>query len=280
MKKILFFLILLNAPFVFAQQLNDYKYIIIPETFDFTDGVDQYRLNSISKYMFEEAGFQTLMKDSVKPKDYQMDNCLGLELKPQNNSGMFSTKLVFQLIDCNNKVVYETIEGKSKAKDYQVAYQEALRTSLSELKDLDYKYSEKTEISDIAVKTYEEKSASVAIKDDADQEELPQQVVVSSFPKVVSEEVSNENEKSVASISKNSTGKYFLEEIENGKGLFQQNLTEPLAILYPTEKAGVFIYFSLVRQGVAYKQDSNLIMEYFDRQTGTVKKSVFALQDQ
>ena len=279
MKKTFFFLLVILSPGLFAQQLDHYKYIIIPESFEFTDGVDQYRLNSLSKFMFEEAGFETLMKNSSKPEDYQRDNCLGLELKPQNNSGLFNTKLLFQLINCENKVVYETKEGKSRSKDYEEAYQEALNMALAELKNLNYTYSEKEQTKIAATKAVEEKPVSAKIQKEVSKEELPQNVIVTAIPEV--EEKVVQNEKTIAAAPKyeNNAGDYFLKGLETGQGLYKQNTTEPVAILYPTEKSEVFIYSSLVKQGVAYKQNGQLIVEYFDRQTASVKKSSYSLQD-
>ena len=76
---------------VFAQQnLNDYKYIIIPNTFDFLKEADEYRLNSLTKFLFEKYNFEALMEnDEVLPSDYSRNNCLGLQADVLKDSKMF-----------------------------------------------------------------------------------------------------------------------------------------------------------------------------------------------
>ena len=48
---------------VSAQDINDYKYIVIPETYEFTGERDQYRLNSLTKFLFEKNGLHILQED-------------------------------------------------------------------------------------------------------------------------------------------------------------------------------------------------------------------------
>ena len=48
---------------VFSQvNLNDYKYVIVPKKYDFLKEADQYQINSLSKFLFNKYGFQTLME--------------------------------------------------------------------------------------------------------------------------------------------------------------------------------------------------------------------------
>ena len=37
-----------------AQNINEYKYILVPETFEFTGEVNQYQLNSLSQFLFNK----------------------------------------------------------------------------------------------------------------------------------------------------------------------------------------------------------------------------------
>jgi hypothetical protein len=54
---------------------------------------------------------------------------------------MFSTKLILVLKDCKNAVLFTSIEGKSREKEYQVAYNQALREAFTSFDKLEYKYS-------------------------------------------------------------------------------------------------------------------------------------------
>ena len=44
---------------VYSQSnLNDYKYVIVPNKFDFLKENDQYQLNSLAAFLFEKYGFR------------------------------------------------------------------------------------------------------------------------------------------------------------------------------------------------------------------------------
>lgn len=126
---------------LFAQKnINSYKYILVPKQFEFQKSADQYQLNSLTKFLFEKSGFTVLFSDENLPADLASNSCLGLKAKINNDSGMFSTKMNVVLTDCTNQVVYSTIEGKSKEKDYKTAYHEALRMAFADIENLKYAY--------------------------------------------------------------------------------------------------------------------------------------------
>ena len=48
---------------VYSQSnLNDYKYIIVPNKFDFLKEKDQYQLNSLAAFLFNKYGFLALKR--------------------------------------------------------------------------------------------------------------------------------------------------------------------------------------------------------------------------
>ena len=47
---------------------------------------------------------------------------------------MFITKINFELKDCANKIIYTSIQGSSKEKEYQKSYNESFRMALSAMK--------------------------------------------------------------------------------------------------------------------------------------------------
>lgn len=126
---------------LFAQKnINSYKYILVPKQFEFQKSADQYQLNSLTKFLFEKSGFIVLFTDENFPADLASNSCLGLKAKINNDSGMFSTKMNVVLTDCTNQVVFSTIDGKSKEKDYKTAYHEALRMAFADIENLNYAY--------------------------------------------------------------------------------------------------------------------------------------------
>ncbi|CAL67809.1 hypothetical protein [Christiangramia forsetii] len=266
-----------------AQDLNNYKYIIVPESFEFTDEVDQYRLNSLTKFLFEKYGFNTVMKTEDKPEDLRNNPCLGLNTNVVNNSSLFVTKLTLQLIDCGNNVVFETREGTTREKDFKTAYHEALRDAFSSVEEVDYNYVENTNIAressekEVAAAPVPVKEPVVeksAVKDSVETEE---DEIIEEEPEVAVEVEKKENGQGEYSYS----GKnYSLKETPQGLGLFQENSSDPIAILIKTSGGKSYIYNSLTNQGVAYfDKNANLIVEYFNKQEDKMVVLTYELND-
>ena len=278
MKKLLTTLLIFGGIFMSsAQNINEYKYVLIPESFEFAGEVNEYQLNSLLKFLFEQEGYNTLMQSERKPQDLNMDGCLGLKSNVKNNSGLFVTKLVVELKDCNGDVVFNSKEGRSREKDFKLAYHEALRDAFTSIEELNYNY-------DPSSRKIESESAEV-VSEKVVAPVVAQAEKVESNVETVAENVVEE----VTSISKGSDsnksytyeGKaYVLKESSEGYNLFQDGSTEPIAILIETEGGSNFIYNSLTKQGVGYfDADKNLIVEYFDRQNNKKVALKYILQD-
>ena len=129
----------------FAQQsLNNYKYVVIPKQYDFLKSEDQYQLNSLTKFLFDKEGFIALYDIEQKPEELITNPCSGLSTRITNESGLFTTKLIIELMNCRNEVVFTSAEGRSKEKDYKKAYQEALRDAFNSISSLNYSYEPQT----------------------------------------------------------------------------------------------------------------------------------------
>ncbi|SDS05251.1 hypothetical protein [Christiangramia echinicola] len=260
-----------------AQNINEYKYVLIPESFEFAGEVNEYQLNSLLKFLFEQEGYNTLMQSEQKPQDLNMNGCLGLKSNVKNNSGLFVTKLVVELKDCNGDVVFKSKEGRSREKEYKLAYHEALRDAFTSIEELNYKYdpSSRKMQNESAEGVSEEVIAPVvaqAEKVESTVKTVAENVVeeVTSLPKA------NDSIKSYAYEGK----KFILKESSEGYNLFQDGSTEPIAILIETEGGSNFIYNSLTKQGVGYfDANKDLIVEYFDRQKNKKVTLKYILQD-
>lgn len=257
-----------------AQDINEYKYIIIPETYEFTGDIDQYRLNSLTKFLFEQNGFNTLMKNEDKPEDLRKDGCLGLQTKVEENSGLFVTKLTLKLVDCNDQIIFQSKEGTSREKDFQTAYHEALRDAFSSIEEIDYVYTENDNKQDIP----EVEITGLPVAADESVEENSKINEVERKPaELIEKNEENLTSKDVESINKTErifmySGKeYSLKETNNGLGLFQENSSDPIAILIETSGGQSYIYNSLTNRGVAYFDASgNLTVEYLDSSNNKV----------
>ena len=126
------------------QQLNDYKYIIIPKQFAAFKRVNQHQTSTLVKYLFTENGFNAVYEDDL-PNDLKVNGCLGLRAKLVERSSMFTTKAAIRLDDCNGQDVFMTKEGRSKEKDFKDSYAEALRDAFQSFKSVNYAYQKNME---------------------------------------------------------------------------------------------------------------------------------------
>jgi len=148
-KNILLFLVLV-ASIAKAQSVNDYKYAIVPAKFGFLTEANQYRLNNLSKLFLEKYGFVTFYDTDVLPNEVATTNCNRLYLDVENSSSMFVSKLTVVLKDCKSTILFQSEVGKSKEKEYAVAYNEALRDAFRSFDKLNYHYKEVTKLQDEA----------------------------------------------------------------------------------------------------------------------------------
>jgi len=143
MKKMLLFFALFFSGLTFAQSINDYKYVIIPEKYDWLKEANKYNLNSLTKMMFEKQGFQVFYPTDKMPDELALDRCKALYGALENDSNLLTTGLVITLKTCDNKTVFKSLRGTSKQKEYQKAYYEAMREASVSINQLNYKYSGK-----------------------------------------------------------------------------------------------------------------------------------------
>ena len=140
------------------ENLAAYKYILVPKQYEFQKGPDSYQINSLHKFLFEKAGFETLFTDELYPEDLVKERCLALTSKIVSNPSMFKTRFTVELYDCYNKLVYAGPAGTSKIKDYTKAYNQTLRRAMAELIEAGHVYDPTGSIKN-------ELSAKAAVKD-------------------------------------------------------------------------------------------------------------------
>lgn len=137
--KILLLLIFVSS-FSFSQSVNDYAAVIIPVRYDFLKVENQYRLQTLTKFDLQKAGFVAFYSNEVIPNQYN-DRCSLLYLDVTKDSGFMITKLFVTFKDCSGKVVFKSEIGKSREKDFELAYKEALNQAFESVYALQYKYN-------------------------------------------------------------------------------------------------------------------------------------------
>src|SRR5258708_21268368 len=120
--------------------LNNYKYVLVPETFNFLKQKDQYGLNTSTKSSLEETGFTAYFDNSGLTTELANNKCNALNAEVVERKSMFTTKLTLLLKDCKGNVVFKGKEGNSREKDFALSYTLALRDAFTSLKDAKYVY--------------------------------------------------------------------------------------------------------------------------------------------
>ncbi|MFV9483085.1 hypothetical protein ACNI3T_04565 [Christiangramia sp. ASW11-125] len=280
MKKLIILAAMIFYGNIFSQDLNDYKYIIVPESYDILGKTNQYQLNALTKFLFEKNGFQTIMKTKTWPEDLQQNPCLGVSPVLVEDSGLFVTKMHIELQDCKGMTVYKTREGKSKEKEFQAAYQESFRDAFQELADLPYEYS--SAINESVKKSSENSSVKVGRNITS---EVKNEVVPESESNVTPEVLASEKNDLPAGseVDENLTSLensvwiygdavFELRAYNSNYALYQRNAPEPIALLLKTNKPNEFVYRSLLNSGtVSYRKNSGIEISYFDSDTNQQK---------
>ncbi|MVT08406.1 hypothetical protein [Chitinophaga tropicalis] len=120
--------------------INNYKYVLVPERFEFSKEDDQYGLNTVAKLLLEEKGFTAFVGNSGLPPEVATNKCNALKAEVTQKKGLFSTNLTLVLKDCQDNIIFKSKEGKSREKEFPIAYNLALRDAFSSLNDVPYKY--------------------------------------------------------------------------------------------------------------------------------------------
>lgn len=133
-------LLLLVSGFGFAQGINDYKYVIVPKKFAFQKQPDKYKLNTLTKGIFEKYGFIVYYDTDVIPDEVTNFNCNKLYANVENEGGFMMTNVLLTLTDCRKNVLFSG-KGKSREKEANVAYNLALRDAAKAFDAVNYKYN-------------------------------------------------------------------------------------------------------------------------------------------
>ena len=269
---ILLLLAFITLTSVTAQSsLNDYKYVVIPKQFDFLNEADEFRLNSLTQFLFEKYNFETLMEGETMPSDYAKNNCLGLKADVLKNSSMFKTKLTVKLTNCLNEVVFTSIEGESRDKNYKIAYNKALRDAFKSIETANYSYNsnnamvagesseseakgqEEIEKLKEEIKVLKEAKLEVVEQESIEIEEIIEQPIVKiesieeTAPKLIE--------------TANSTDVLYAQKVSNGYQLVDKS---PKVIYIIKETGMSNVYLVEGKNAIMYKLDANWILEYYN----------------
>ena len=140
MKKGILMLLLLVVGCGYSQSINDYKSVIIPLKFDFIKSENQYRLSTLSKFNLGKAGFDPHYTNETIGSELN-NRCSLLYFDVIKEKSFLTTKLHVVFKDCNEKIIFQSVTGISKEKDFQLAYTEALNKAFVSVFALNHKYN-------------------------------------------------------------------------------------------------------------------------------------------
>lgn len=128
------FLVLSIALFSFATFAQKNQSILISSKYEFQSEKNSHNINNMLKAILTSNNFQVYFDDEVLPLEIAQNKCNALSGVLINVKSVFLTKVKFQIKDCQNNLLFETAEVKSKEKDAQLAYMECIKLLSPELK--------------------------------------------------------------------------------------------------------------------------------------------------
>lgn len=252
-----------------SAQLNEYKYIVVPKRFEAFKSVNQHNTSVLVKYLLSQEGFNVVY-DDAQPMELRTDPCLGVYTKLNNTSSLLATKVIIDLVDCENQLVYTSQEGKSKKKDYKEAYAEAIDEAMWSFRGLDYEYypSRKDEETTKAVmiSPAEETVETVETVETEEAEDLTPSEDVQPVADSSVEEISETNES--VSTSTSGTDVWYAQELDWGYQLVDSTPKVRMK-LYKTSLSDVYLAESEGKKGVVYQKEGEWWFEFVE---GDVKQ--------
>lgn len=227
-KYILIFSLFISLTASAQKVLNNYKYVIVPIRYDFLQGDNRFRLNTITKFNLAKIGFLPFYENENLPNEAGGDRCNKLFVDVEKENSLLATKLVIVFRDCNNKEVYRTEPGKSTVKEYETAYPEALEKAFAQLYNYGYNYSGPAIVSNTTA------AVSTAPKSSAAPEDAAEMLFAQPIPNGY--QLIDKTPKVVLKIFKTSQPDYFTAQSETINGAVIKKNGEWILEYYKDEK--------------------------------------------
>ncbi|RXG12492.1 hypothetical protein DSM02_3869 [Leeuwenhoekiella polynyae] len=182
--------LLLGVVSLSAQELGDYKYIVVPQKFEFQDEAGEYDVNALTRFLFIKYGFDAYMENEELPADLNENGCNTLYARA-TVSGFLSIKALISLVNCRGKEVFVLPEGKSKIKEFKAGHQDAFRDAFEELEE-EYGYTYSDEIVDRAELIEEDEDEAAELVPEIRKKQESKVVAVTAVVKNTGKEIKEE----------------------------------------------------------------------------------------
>lgn len=246
MKKIIFLGCMICSFSIFGQQtINNYKFVVVANKYDFLKKADQYKTSSLTKFLFNKYGFTSFLSSDELPKEIKENRCISLFAYVTDASTMFTTKVNLVIKDCNDNVIFESPVGKSKEKEFEKGFHEAIRNTFKNPTIESYSFKPQINTAKSIVKTTEIPKVLPKVKKDTIVKKVISAPITikKTLPKTAIENV------------------LYAQAIDNG---FQLVDTMPKLIfkILKTNKENLFIIEG--KNGILYKMNSKWMAEYYE----------------
>lgn len=142
MKKFLVIFIALFSINTFGQK----PIILISNKYEFQREANSFNINNMLKSILASNNYEVYFDDEVLPIEVAQNRCNALKGVLVDRSNVFLTRVKLQIQDCQNKLLFETAEVKSKEKDIQTAFIEVIKLLSPELKKYNPTIVKKNEV--------------------------------------------------------------------------------------------------------------------------------------
>jgi len=261
MGKFIFNMVFALLGYVFCYgQLNSYKYIIVPAKFQDFKKENQFRTSTLVKYLFTNEGFNTVYGNNL-PEELEKNPCLGVAVELDDTSNLFNIKTRLSLRDCSGKLVMTSQEGKTKTKEFEQAYREAISEAFGTFRGLEYNYVPDEETDSSKPVTISFKNDIMSTDSGSKSKKEDQEMVVTSLDTVKEDldVISKENLPAVME-----KGVLYALPIEGGYQLVDDS-PKVVYKLKSTSAPDVFIVSREDKNGVIFKNEGKWFIEMNDK---------------
>ncbi|ARN78174.1 hypothetical protein BST97_09300 [Nonlabens spongiae] len=218
--------------------MSDYKYIEVPNQYEFQHEPNEYRLNDLAVFELKKKGYEAFKSTSVQPQDKNIGACNTLVMDIEE-SGILSRSFILNFKNCDGEIVYSTIKGTGREKDNQKAYFTAMRETIRSMPEAIQAKASTTEVIEAKIPD----SAETQPIEDDQQTKFPDEPATADRPALKfdyaqktnqgygivlkeAEEVEvYNNDKLIGSGQKSSTGFYLIETKQfNGVGIIKDEI--------------------------------------------------------
>jgi hypothetical protein len=257
MRNTIILLLSITNFFVQAQQtdLNNYKYIVVDNQYDFQNEANEYRFNELVVFELEKRNFKAFRNSQVLPADLNRGTCNSLRLKI-NKTGTTRVNMTLALEDCVGNTIFSTKEGVGRTKSFDKAYFEALRDAMTSFDEVEYVYTDSLQ-EEVEIELKKAKDLNIVYSKDKE--------VAPGFNKEINDSkqpsVSQPEDVEVVNdqIYRTKSKEYFILSTETGFDIYKN---KGLIGTLKKSKGGCFFVETTDFMGVAYETSKGISIEY------------------